>query len=227
MRLTFSCLVEWVYIVDVFQGDVGSPDTLVDALDGAAGLAIAVSPEWWRPGGPDAVEGQGALALVQAAAASNSVRRIVYISGAASAGGGGARTARSKLVEDELQRCGVPFVVIRTPMLNDSQGGMSNILLEQGENISGSGSVGSLTRVDAAQIVCQAFVYDRFMKEMDCTDPGSFLFGDIVVEASNGDQPSIVDKRYWKNAFSKLKEEGESSLDGLGDNFEAENTAET
>lgn len=213
-------------IVDVFEGDVGAADTLADALDGAAGLVIASSPEWWRPWGGGAVEERGAIALVNAAAKSGTVRRIVFLSRAAAGGGSRERAAQSGRVEQVLQTCGVPYVVVRIPKLSNAQGGMSNILLKQGEDAGSKGgpdgSIGSLTRVDAAQVVCQAFVHDRFMNEMDATDPGSFIFGDVILEASNGSQPSIISKRYWKNAFSRLREEGEEKAI----QFDAERDAE-
>ncbi len=82
---------------------------------------------------------------------------------------------------------------------------MSNLVVEQGESVQKGGS---LTRVDVAQVVCQALVYERAMKMMHEADPdGGFGFGNVTLSARNGNEPSIIDKTYWKRLFTKLEED--------------------
>lgn len=185
--------------VDVFQGDVTDPATLVDAVDGAIGIVIAAAPEWWRLGN-STVEGSGAVALIEAAAAAKSVKRIVLLSATESS----PRFGNKKLAEEALQKSGIPHVILRVPSLSSKQGGMSNIILKQEPSLDVETGM-SLTRIDAAQVVCQALVHDRFVSEMQAADPdGGFDFGNCTVEVSNGDKPSIIDKRYWKRTFAAL-----------------------
>lgn len=174
-------------------------------MDGAVGVVIAAAPEWWRVGGSEKVEGSGAVSLIEAAVAAKTVRRIVLLSTTQDSS---ARASSKAAAEAALRKSGIPFFIVRIPSLSSDQGGLSNIVLRQGEAEVPVPGTSSLTRVDAAQIACQALVYDRFTQEMEDADPGAgFAFGNCVVEASNGNQPSIVDKRYWKTQFAKLVEE--------------------
>jgi NAD(P)H-binding len=188
--------------VDVFQGNLSQPATLFDAMDGAVGVVIAAAPEWWRPDGSEAVEGLGTVAAIEAATKAKTVQRIVLL---APAVGTSARAAHRVEAEEALKASGIPFVIVRIPSLSNKQGGMSNIILRQESKKSSVAPGKSLTRVDAAQIVCQALVHDRFIQEMAESDPeGGFAFGSCVVEASNGDDPSIIDQRYWREQFAAL-----------------------
>lgn len=182
--------------VDVFQGDVLKPETLRDAVDGAIGVVFAAGGEWWRGGG---VEGEGAKAVIEEAGRSGSVARIVLLS---------ARERRGKreVAEEALRASGIPFVILRMAQLGDGPGGMKTVVLKQ----DGDGKTGGkgLTRVDAAQVVCQTLVHDKFVASMWEADPeGGFEFGNCVVEASNGDEAAVADKRFWKRAFAGLETE--------------------
>lgn len=188
--------------VDVFQGDLANPDTLSEVMDGAVGLVLAASPEWWRFGGNRFVHGQGTVNAIEAAVASGTVKRIVLLS---STEASSSRPSYQVEAETALKECGIPYVLVLVPKLSDDQGGMSNIIMRQecseGDVVPGK----SLTRVDAAQVICQSFVYAKFIDEMSAADPeGDFFFGNCVIECSNGTEPSIIDRRYWKKQFSAL-----------------------
>lgn len=171
-------------------------------MDGAVGLVVAAAPDWWRPGGREVVEGQGAIAAIKAAAASGTVKRIVLLTRAE---GSSARAQHNVQAEKALRESGIPFVILRIPSLSNEQGGMSNIVLRQDSSDSSVVSGKSVTRVDVAQVVCQALVHARVTEEMALADPeGDFVFGNCVIEVSNGEKPSIIDRRYWRTQFAAL-----------------------
>jgi uncharacterized protein YbjT (DUF2867 family) len=190
--------------IDVFQGDLSQPDTLQPPVDGAVGIVIAAAPEWWRPGGSESVEGRGPVALIEAAAAAGTVSRIVLLS---SRQDGSQRAKNHLLAEDALRSSGIPYLIVRVPSLVDDQGGLNTILLDQSEGVQQPALGNTLTRVDAAQVVCQAFVHDRTFRTHDAPSPASSAkFGNIVVDASNMEQSVALDTRKWSEKFSNLQQ---------------------
>lgn len=192
-------------VVDVFQGDLSAPETLAEVMDGAVGLVIAAAPEWWRFGASPTVEGEGTIAAIKAAIAAGTVKRIVLLT---PADGSPARSPHRIEAEAALKECGIPYVIVQIPMLSDEQGGMKNVIMRQKSRDSDVVPGKSLTRVDAAQIVCQSLVHAQFVDEMSVSDPdGGFFFGNCIIECSNGSEPSIIDRRYWKRQFADLDSE--------------------
>jgi hypothetical protein len=205
--------------VDVFQGDLSDPATLMPAVDGAVAVVIAAAPEWWKIGGSAAVEGAGAASLIEAAAAPLSgtfVKRVVLISTIKT---DTSKLAASKAVaEKALLESGLNYMIVRVPKLSEDPGGTRDIIIRQetSDCSAGSGSATGMTlaRVDAAQIVCQCLVYDRMMTEMATsyepevsTVDNSMQFGSVIVDAFNGTEPAVADKNYWKRLFAELQEE--------------------
>jgi NAD(P)H-binding len=186
----------------VFQGDVSNPSTLFDAVDGSVGLVIAAAPEWWRPGGSESVERRGTVSLIQAAIAAGSVNRIALLS---SRPNGSQRAANHAAAEEALRSSGIPYFIIRVPALVDEQGGLKRVVLDQ--SIGESRDQGNtLARVDAAQIVCQAFVHDRDVLNRVAHDAttGSSFEG-YVMDASNSHQSAVLDTTKWHEKFSSLQ----------------------
>lgn len=179
---------------------MAKPDTLAEVMDGAVGLVLAAAPEWWRLGANKVVRGQGALDAIQAAVASGTVKRIVLLSSPE-----GSSSSDQVKAETAVKESGIPYIIIHISRLSDDQGGMSNIVMRQKSSDTDVVSGKSLTRVDAAQIVCQSLVHARFIDEMSTADPeGDFFFGNCIIECSNGPEPSIIDRRYWKKQFAAL-----------------------
>lgn len=171
-------------------------------MDGAVGLVLAAAPEWWRLGASRVVRGQGTVDAIKAAVASGTVKRIVLLSFTEDSP---SRSSYHIEAETALKDCGIPYTLIQIPRLSDDQGGMSNIILRQKSSSTDVVSGKSLTRVDAAQIVCQSLVHAQFIDEMSAADPeGDFFFGNCIIECSNGSEPSIIDRRYWKRQFGAL-----------------------
>jgi uncharacterized protein YbjT (DUF2867 family) len=202
LSLSFSLLL--LEQIDVFQGDLSNPDTLQSPVDGAVGIVIAAAPEWWRPGGSNAVEGRGPVALIEAAAAAGSVTRIVLLS---SRQDGSQRAKNHLLAENALRSSGIPYLIVRVPSLVDEEGGLNTILLDQSEGDQEPAIGKALARVDAAQVVCQAFVYDRTVRGQEASSPpSSTTFRNVVVGASNTQQPVVLDTRKWSEKFASLPE---------------------
>jgi hypothetical protein len=187
--------------VDVFQGDISDPNTLRDAVDGSVGLVIAAAPEWWRPGGSESVERRGTVSLIEAAVAAGSVNRIALLS---SRPNGSRRATNHAAAEEALCSSEIPYFIIRVPTLVDEQGGLKNIVLDQ--SIGESRDRGNtLARVDAAQIVCQAFVHDCDVLNRVAHDPKSgSKFESYVMDASNSHQSAVLDTTKWPEKFSSL-----------------------
>jgi NAD(P)H-binding len=202
--------------VDVFQGDLSDSATLVDAVEGVEAIVIAAAPEWWRIGGSAKVEGAGAASLIRAATASetaSSIKRIIMLSAIERVN---TKLAAVKAIaEAALQDSGLRYTIVRVPKLSDMQGGINRIIISQEKDANAPIAGRILSRVDAAQIVCQCLVYDRTRADMAIvydenglsTVDKSMLSGITVVTACNDNEPAIVDKNYWREQFDKLQEE--------------------
>lgn len=189
--------------VNVFEGDLSDPAPLADATAGAAAVVFAAAAPWWQPAGA-AVAGRGAANLAEAARKAGTVKRFVLVSA------GGAPGAEA---ERALRESGVEHVVVRAAKLQDREGGLEDIevSLAGGE---AKGVQGTLTRVDLAQVVCQALVHDRFIRRMQEEDPGGgFVFPSCTVTAANGSAPFVPDPMFWRRSFSKLVAEAGSDED--------------
>lgn len=194
--------------VNVFEGDLADPAALAEATEDAAAVVFAASAPWWQPGA-GAVAGRGAVNLAEAARKAGSVQRFVLVS---SGGAGGAEAERA------LRESGIEHVIVRTGKLQDREGGLKEVELalagEEPATVRGP-----ITRVDLAQVVCQALVYDRFISEMRKTDPdGGFAFPSCTMTAANGSAPFVPDPTFWRRSFSKVvaaagAEEGDAVLD--------------
>jgi NAD(P)H-binding len=150
------------------------------------------------------VEGRGPVALIEAAAAAGSVTRIVLLS---SRQDGSQRAKNHLLAENALRSSGIPYLIVRVPSLVDEQGGLNTILLDQSEGDQEPAIGNALARVDAAQVVCQSFVYDRTVRSQEASSPpSSTRFRNVVMDASNIEQPVVLDTRKWSDKFASLQE---------------------
>lgn len=188
--------------LDVMPGDLSCADDVAAAIDGAVAVVVASGAPWWWPGGYDAVDVQGVRNLLEACRGAPSVRRIVLIS---TANGDSPRGRAKREAEALVRESGLPYVILRAAPLSDAEGGLCHIELTPGEEI--AGKRGELSRVDLAQSVCQALVYDRSISELKEEDPeGEFDFPSCVVTVRNTKEPYEPDKRFWKTQFNKISD---------------------
>lgn len=181
----------------MFQGDVSDASTITDAIEGAKGVVISAAPEWWRLGGSSAIEGAGAVSVIEAAANCKSVQRIVLLSSLQDS----STRAKSKLqAENALRACGKPYIIVRLAPLDDKPGGINNVVLRQPGDAESRDS--SLSRVDAAQAVCQALVFDRACIEgAETWKNGTRNLQNYVFEVSNDSSPLQVNSEFWTQQF--------------------------
>lgn len=193
--------------LDVFDGDLVNFNQVFEAVDGSVAVVCAAGAPWWLPGGFNAVDVAGVRNLIDASLKAGTVRRFVLISSA------DARSARGKAkhkAEQLVKNSGLPYVIIRAAHLTDAEGGLKNILLK----VSGENFAGNLSRVDLAQVVCQALVYDRAVIRLKEEDPdGDFDFPNCVITIYNGDDEYVPDRRFWKREFNRISDAYREKVD--------------
>lgn len=205
--------------VDVFEGDLTRPSDVEPAVDGALAIVVASGAPLWRLTLPGAAVDAVAAQNLAAAAKRNhpaSVSRIVLISSAASQG---PRAAGKRAAERLVRECGVPYVIVRVGKLTDEEGGIKRVSMRpvpsavrgggegmaEGQGEEGEDALRPISRLDLAQCVCQALVYDRKVRALRQDDPdGDFEFPNCVMTAENLDEEFVADKRFWTTQFSKI-----------------------
>lgn len=191
--------------VDVFEGKLSDEKALADAVGGASAVVCVAGdarPWWGIPGVADRddADGEGAARLVRAAAAAG-VNRFVLVS---DADGNSARGRRKAVAEDVLKASGLPFIIVRAAALADEEGGLRDIRLTPATGET-TATVGSVSRVDLAQTVCQAMVHHRTIEELKETDPeGGFVFPDCTIKVCNGDGDFVPEGRFWRERFNTI-----------------------
>jgi uncharacterized protein YbjT (DUF2867 family) len=110
--------------VEVRPADVTRPETLAGALAGADALVVALAFHNYPIEAPrrgqtfEKVDAGGTEALVAAARAAGSVRRLVYMSGAGAAADARYHWFRAKWRAEEAVRCsGMPYTIFRPSWL--------------------------------------------------------------------------------------------------------------
>lgn len=188
--------------LDVFEGDLARMDDVYDAVNGSIAIVCAAGAPWWRPGGLQAVDVKGVVNLVEAAKKAGGVSRFVLIS---SADATSARGKAKRSAEEVVKASGLPYVIVRAAALKDAEGGRNTIQVQPGEAAAEAGK--EISRVDLAQCVCQALVYDRAVKRLKEEDPeGEFNFPDCVLTVANGKGEYEPDKRFWKKTFNRISD---------------------
>lgn len=186
--------------LDVFQADLVKFDQVFEAVSGSMAVVCAAGAPWWLPGGFGAVDVQGTRNLIDASLKAGTVRRFVLISAADAQC---ARGRAKRQAEELLKNSGLPYVVIRAAQLTDGEGGLKTILLR----VSGEDPEGNVSRIDLAQTVCQALVYDRAILRLNEENPdGDFDFPNCVISVSNGKDDYVSDKRFWKREFNRISD---------------------
>lgn len=195
--------------VDVFEGNVSNLDDVRAATDGAEAVVYAASPSpAWFPPAMTTIDVQGVRNVVAAASqSSTAIRRFVLVSA-----DGDSAIARSKRRgEDIIRESSIPYAIIRAAPLSGAEGGLRVIDMQpvlDGKdgsirNIRGK----SLSRIDAAQCVCQALVQHRRLEEMAAQDPDAgFEFPSCTFTANNSEELYVPDKRFWINSFSRISD---------------------
>lgn len=180
---------------DVVRGDLLDGGWMAAALQGVEQLVVAshglVPPD--RHNHPDAVDGEGARRLVDAAARAG-VGHLLYVS-VAGADRGGSAFARVKFAtEEHLRRSGIPHTVVRPTVFMENQ-----LLLMLAEPLRATGTVtfygpgttplNWVSAADVAQQVVEAVerpVTDRSVRTVGGPDVLSRLEALAVVEAVLG-----------------------------------------
>lgn len=193
--------------LDVFEGNLVKFDQVFEAVNGSIAVVCAAGAPWWLPGGFGAVDVRGIRNLIDASVKAGTVRRFVLISAA------DAQSARGRVkrqAEKFLKSSGLPHVIIRAAQLTNEEGGLKTVLL----NVSGEDPTGSVSRIDLAQSVCQALVYDRAVSQLNEKDPsGEFDFPDCVISVSNGKDDYVPDKYFWKREFNRISDAHRDRVD--------------
>lgn len=186
--------------LDVFQGNLTNFDEVYDAVDGSVGVVCAAGSPWWIPWGLGAVDVRGVENLVTASLKAGNVSRFVLIS---TANPSSPRGKAKRRAEELLIQSGLPYVIFRATNLSNGQGGMKTISMAVSDEV----SFGKLTRIDLAQAICQALVYDRAISHLNQQDPDTeFDFPSSVVTITNGDDSYVPDKRFWKREFNRISD---------------------
>eukprot|EP00177_Eucheuma_denticulatum_P005540 GFKZ01010068.1.p2 GENE.GFKZ01010068.1~~GFKZ01010068.1.p2 ORF type:complete len:387 (+),score=41.21 GFKZ01010068.1:155-1162(+) len=186
--------------LDVFQGNLTNFDQVYDAVDGSVGVVCAAGSPWWIPGGLDAVDVTGVENLINASLKAGGISRFVLIS---TANPTSPRGKAKRRAEELLIQSGLPYVIFRATTLSNGQGGMSTISMA----VTDDGSIGKLTRIDLAQAICQALVYDRAISRLKQQDPDAeFDFPNSIVNITNGNEPYVPDKRFWRREFNRISD---------------------
>ncbi|KAI0563236.1 epimerase [Gracilaria domingensis] len=191
--------------VDVFEGDLANYEEVRDAVEGSKAIVCASGAPRWLPGGFKAVDVTGVSNLVKAACETGSVSRFVLIS---TVGSSGARESAKREAEKIVLGSGLPYVILRVKKLEDTPGGVKDIVLTSVSESDASITFSSgISRVDAAQVVCQALVYERTISQLSDADPNSeFDFPNCIITASNGRNSPVPDKRFWKREFNRISD---------------------
>lgn len=187
--------------LDVCKGDIRNYEDVSAAVDGSIAIVCASGSPWWVPGGFANTDVKGVRHLVDAARKAGGIRRFVLVSTITDTDGrGGAKRQAEKIVIDS----GLPYTIIRAASLSDDEGGLHNIMISADNN---KGGTGELSRVDLAQAICQALVYDRTIADLNKSDEdGNFDFPNCIVHLDNGPDIYTPEKRFWKKAFSRISE---------------------
>lgn len=189
--------------VDVFEGNLNDISSVEEAVRGAVAIVCMAGDNyaWWQvlAGNRTDVDGTGTSTLVDAAKRAGTIARFVLVSDADESS---TRGRRKRVAEDALRHSGLPYVIVRAATLKDEEGGLKEINVTPVPNaISNAG--GAISRVDLAQVVCQAMVHHRTISELCETDPdGGFQFPDCILHVCNGEAEFVPDKRFWRNTFS-------------------------
>lgn len=176
--------------VDVFEGDLTDEDSLVEAVRGASSVVCVAGggPSFFGRSKPPCAE-----KLVRAAAKAG-VAKFVLV--------GDAESAAVRA----LRECGLPHVVVCCDRLRDEEGGLQEVLftpINDGEEREKND--GSITRLDLAQVVCQAMVHHRLIRNLANADPeGGFEFPNKTIHVKNGDNQFEPDEKFWRNKFDRL-----------------------
>lgn len=153
----------WPAGVDVVQGDVTSPASLGRALAGADATIFAASAA--KGALPATVDNDGVGAWAAAAKAAG-VKSAVLVSSALVDPKNGWHPIRvllnnmrpGKMMdqkwagEAKLRASGVPYTIVRPGGLTDGAGGVSALIIAQGDN----GSPGRVSRADVARVCVAA-----------------------------------------------------------------------
>lgn len=198
--------------VDIFEGDISNYNQVLDAVDGSIAIVCASGAPWWLPGGFAAVDVTGVSNLVKAAQESGGISRFVLLSASEQNSGRGSAKLKAEQI---VRESGLPYVILRVTKLSDTQGGIQEIVLNP-EIGAARINARSITRVDLAQVVCQALVYGRSVSQLNEADPDSeFDFPNCTIVASNGPNPFVPDKRFWKREFNRISDAYREKVDVL------------
>ncbi|CAN8072106.1 unnamed protein product [Agarophyton chilense] len=191
--------------VDIFEGGLTDYKQVLDAVEGSRAVVCASGAPRWLPRGFQSVDVTGVRNLVTAACDTGSVSRFVLISTVDSMG---ARAVAKRKAERIVLDSGLPYVILRLKKLEDTPGGLKEILLSSESEPNASATVNlGISRVDVAQIVCQALAYERSISQLSEADPESeFDFPSCIITACNGKTPLVPDKRFWKREFNRISD---------------------
>lgn len=188
--------------LDIFEGDITDAADVYDAVDGSKAIICASGAPWWLPGGHQKVDRDGVQNLVNAAKKCSTVERFVLIS---CVDDRSSRASAKRMAESIVIKSGIPYVILRAGALNDAEGGVKKIVLST--DIDDTAGTAELSRVDLAQSVCQALVYERRLSKLREEDPtAEFDFPSCIVRVENGTEPYVPDKRFWRKEFNRISQ---------------------
>lgn len=199
--------------VDVFEGDVNNLDDVREAVDGATAIVYAAAPSpAWFPPASKAIDVDGVQNIVTAASeSSTTIRRIVLLSAS-----GSSSIAKSKLrAENIIKNSSIPYAIVRAAQLSLREGGTMKIEIAAviGDNPEES-SGNSISRVDAAQCICQCLVQERRIVKMSEEDPeAGFEFPSCIFSVRNSAEPFTPDKRFWTKSFNQILDRFRENVD--------------
>lgn len=192
--------------VDVFEANLDSPSTgeLAEAVRGARAVVFIAGNGTANlfgipiPGSPPPPSAKNLLdAIVENA---SDIQRFVMV----------AQDAYQDTSRSQLTASNIPYVVLKPGKLSDEEGGLKSISVSvaSSDDNDNTDTGASITRLDLAQVVCQALVHDRSIRKLAENDPdneGDFQFPSTTIAVSNGDAPfDETDATFWTNTFSNL-----------------------
>jgi len=186
--------------VDVFEADLNSDDTELERADSGVRAVVFIgngNASWFGNGPPP----PSAKILTDTVSQhAPDIQRFVMVS----------QVTHQEPSEAQLSgasSANIPYVVVKPGKLTDDESGLKSISISSSSS-NNNYSNRTITRLNLAQVVCQAMVHDRSIRKLaenDLDNEGEFDFPSATIHVSNGDGAfEETNGTFWTDQFSNL-----------------------